>query len=144
MKRWAEVAHDRAAMAMRRLEPAGAGRLAMPLPHITNEEYRGIIRGAGIVRRVDSAPIEDVPIASITSIQGSLNAERLAEYVGGKKVRPGQRKPSSGMLCDRPIIVRKGGVSYSHDGNHRIVAAMLDGEKTIRARVVDLDAAPSR
>jgi hypothetical protein len=42
-----------------------------------------------------------------------------------------------------PLIVKSGGKYYVDDGTHRAAAAKLKGEKSVRAKVLDLDAVPA-
>lgn len=127
--------------ASRRLEAGErAGTLRVPFPDVAHADYLAMVRGRGIARLVDDAPVERVPLASLTAIQRSVNAERLEQHLDDPDLVPaGARKHGSGMLKDAPVVVRLGGKSYLHDGHHRATAALLRGETHVRARVVDLD-----
>lgn len=146
LRAWAVSRSDPSAARTVGLEPGRLpGTAVVPFPKVEHEEYRKMIRGAGIPKRVETAPVEDVPLASLTSAQRTVNLERLEQHLEDPRLaRRGSRAPSTGMLRDKPVVVRIGGRSYIHDGNHRSTAALLRGERTIRARVVDLDEGSDR
>ena len=49
-----------------------------------------------------------------------------------------------GMHGKLPLVVKFKGVSYIEDGHHRLAAAAERGDKTVEARVVDLDSTPKK
>jgi hypothetical protein len=121
---------------------ARVGTLEVPLPKVAHEDYKALIKGAGIPGRVEDAPTQKVAIAGLTAIQNTVNAERLEGYLENPHLTPvGARGVHTGMKKDLPVIVKKAGKSFIHDGHHRIVAAALRGEKAIKARVVNLEGA---
>lgn len=141
LRAWAAKRADPVSARLAGLEPGRyPGTVAVPLPRIEHGAYKALIQGAGIPKRVEAAPVVRVPIGELTAIQGSVNAERLQRHLEDPRLIPkGARTPSSGMLKDRPVVVRLGDKSYLHDGHHRVLAAMLRGERDIKARVVDLE-----
>ncbi len=98
------------------------------------------IQGAGIPKRLDKIRPTSVPLDSLSAFQGTVNAERVAQYAHDPGMVPkGKRAVHTGQLVDTPVIVKLGGHNVVHDGNHRVAAAKLRGESSIKARVVDLD-----
>lgn len=117
------------------------GTVRHPFRVVDRDDYLAKIKGKGIVKRVDKAPVETVDLASLTGIQRTVNAERLAQHLEDENLIPeGQRSPHAGMLTDLPVVVKVDGQNYIHDGHHRATAAWVRGERAIGARVVDLDA----
>jgi hypothetical protein len=123
------------------LEPGERpGTARVPFPVVDREAYLKAVRGKGIADRVEKAPIKRVPLRSLKAIQKTVNAERLAEHVADPNLIPEDaRKHGSGMLTSKPVIVKLAGELHLHDGHHRATAALLRGEDSIKARVVDLD-----
>lgn len=119
----------------------GEGTARVPFPSVGRIEYLRAIKGANVPRRAEEAPIERVPLRGIIAIQSVVSAKRLDEHLSNPNVyAPGARTERTGMLVDLPIVVRVGGKLMLHDGHHRATAALLLGEKSLLARVVDLDA----
>jgi hypothetical protein len=116
------------------------GTVRHPFRVIDREDYLAKIKGRGIVKRVDTAPVDTVDLEGLTGIQKSVNVERLGQHLEDESLIPeGQRSAHAGMLTDLPVIVKSGGQHYVHDGHHRATAAWVRGERAIGARVVDLD-----
>jgi hypothetical protein len=131
------------ALAMLRAQPGSGSTIPVPLRYISREGYQRVIGNRKMNARIDAAPIQDVPIASLVAIQHTVERKRVEHYIeNGGKVRKGTRHTEHGGVVDTPIVVRCGGVSYLFDGHHRTMAAMYLGARLIRARYVDLDAEP--
>ena len=75
----------------------------------------------------------------VVSGQRRLNVERLLQYVLDPCARP--TKGPHGLDGDLPVIMRRRREYSMVDGNHRVAAAKLKGEKTIDCVVVDMDKA---
>lgn len=88
---------------------------------------------------IKAAPIVEVPLAGIHTIQSSVNPDRVLQYLRNPGLTPPDAVGKHGGPVGFPIVVKAGGVRYHHDGLHRMVAAILRGERTIKARFVDLD-----
>lgn len=139
---WAKAnSGDRAATRARILPPGQhEGTLRHPFPVVDRERYLASIKGMGIPKRAETAPKESVQLSDLRGIQRTVNAEKLSRYMGNPDlVKQGARASGSGMPIDLPVVVKKDGQTYLHDGHHRATAAYLRGAKSIRARVVDLD-----
>lgn len=116
------------------------GTVRHPFPVTDREAYLAKIRGAGIVKKVESAPVKSVPLAELHGIQRTVNAERLSQHLEDEDlIGEGQRSAHAGMLIDLPVVVKIDGKNYLHDGHHRATAAWVRGERAVGARVVDLD-----
>lgn len=118
------------------------GVLRHPFKLADRTQYLQQIKGSGVFKRAEDAKIEDVPLSDLWGVQRHVNAERLQSHLESPDLVPaGARGPGHGGLIDIPTVVRIGGKSVIHDGHHRATAAHLRGQPSIRARVVDLDAA---
>lgn len=118
------------------------GTLRHPFRTIDRDEYLRQVQGSGIFKRAETAPIEDVRLADLHSPQKTVNAQRLDEHIANPALIPvGTRGAGHGGLTDLPTFVRVQGKVIAHDGNHRATANYLRGQKSIKARVVDLDKA---
>lgn len=102
------------------------------------------LKGGHLSREIREAPVVDVPLDGIRTIQKSVNADRVAQYLRDPGLTPKGAIGKHGGPIDLPIIVRVGGTRYAHDGHHRLSAAKLSGDTTIKARYVDLDAIRSQ
>jgi len=116
------------------------GTFRHPFAVVDRTAYLQQIKGAGIFKRADDAPVEDVPLAHLRAVQRTVGADRLAQHVDYPGLIPkGERGEKHGGPVDLPVVVRTGGMDIIHDGTHRSTAAFLRGQPTVRARVVDLD-----
>lgn len=116
------------------------GTVRHPFAVTDRDAYLAKIKGKGIVKRVEDAPIETIDLDSLRGIQRTVNVERLSQHLEDENLIPnGQRSPHAGMLTDLPVVVKSGGQHYLHDGHHRATAAWVRGERAIGARLVNLD-----
>jgi hypothetical protein len=140
-KRNAGSYDERLATKVAMLPPGGSpGTVRHPFKVIPREEYLAKVRGKGIYRLAEKAPIVDVSLGELNGIQRTINTERLMAHLKNPgMIAKGQRAPGHGGLIDKPLIVKVGGQLCIHDGHHRCSAAKLQGDSTIRARYVDLD-----
>lgn len=116
------------------------GTVRHPFRVVDRDEYIAKIKGRGIVKRVDDAPMDSVDLDSLHGIQRTVNAERLQQHLEDENlIAEGTRSAGAGMLIDAPVVVKVGGEYHLHDGHHRATAAWIRGERAIGARVVDLD-----
>lgn len=119
-----------------------AGSAKHPFRMIDREAYLAVVKGAGIARRSLEAPVALVNLDDLVAIQGTINAERVGHHLSDPALyQPGARAPGHGMLVDRPVVVRKNGMLFIHDGHHRLTARFLRGASTAKVRLVDLDTA---
>lgn len=143
LARWAST-HKRArspAQARALLEAMPGGpNVAVPLRFIDRKAYEATIGTRDLNALIDAAPVRDVRVDSLVGIQHTIKKARVLEYIDRPNLRrAGTRDPRHGGLVDLPIVVRKGGISYLHDGHHRTTAAKLLGEPAIKVRFVNLD-----
>src|SRR5574337_130027 len=128
LKQWAgnefSPAHDKIAYM-----PPGhkQGTVKHPFPAVDHDEYLNYIKEDGsIAKRTLTAPIANVRLDQLTGIQGSVNPERLAQHLENPRMYPaGTRATGHGGLIDRPVVVKKGGQMFIHDGHHRLTAQSL-------------------
>lgn len=118
------------------------GVVRHPFRLADREAYLRQVRGSGVFKRAEDAQIQEVALAELWGLQRHVNVERLqAHYDNPTLIPAGTRAAGHGGLVDVPTVVRVGGKLYAHDGHHRATAAHLRGQPSIRARIVDLDAA---
>lgn len=123
-----------------RLKTYKGDRVLVPLPHRDKDEYKHDVDNEEINEGINAAPILDVPLKHIVTNQRSVDPEHVAAYIlKPDAVEKGQKNPKTGTPVDHVIVVKYKNVLHLHDGNHRVTAALLRGEDTIEARVVDLD-----
>lgn len=100
-----------------------------PLPQLTKEEsvvVDSLIRDKGNI--LNSAPVKDVPLNNIKSMQDTLRADSIQHFAKG------------GTAKNHPIILQTANRSnVVLDGNHRVLQAILDGKTTIKARHVKIE-----
>ena len=84
------------------------------------------IKGA----REQYTDIIDIPIDKIITTETHLVKDHLTKLVNGGDID---------SLNKPPTIYKSGDTLVVADGNHRVVAAHLQGKKTISARVFDFD-----
>lgn len=78
-------------------------------------------------------PVQDLPLDKMVVTQRFVNTDKIAEG----------RARGNAAFGDMPIdAVKFQGKHYVMNGHHRAVTAALNGDKTMRARVLDLDAKP--
>lgn len=123
-----------------KLEPSGKpGSSRVPFEVVDRDEYKAMIKGKGIFKRAENVEPTEVSLKGLKTPQKTVNDERVTHYYDGASIPQGTRAPGHGGLIDCPVFVLKNGVHTIHDGNTRSTAAVLRGEKTIKARVVVLD-----
>ncbi len=139
---------DRASRAQRSPEQAlsllrawpGGPNVANPMRFVDRDAYQKLIGNRELNALIEAAPIVPMPIANLTAIQHTINLERVAQYIQKPNMRRrGLRDPEHGGLIDLPIVVHVGGMSYLHDGHHRVTAEKLLGARLETVRYVDLD-----
>lgn len=147
LRHWAKVAGDPKEMAKAKLlnlSPADKpGNVEHPFPVVDRKKYLAANKAEGVKvgKLADKVKPSLVPLDQLSGIQKSVNAERVADYIDkGGNAPEGKRASGAGNLVDFPLVVKRGGKLTLHDGHHRAIAKKLLGEKTIKARVVDLDA----
>ena len=116
------------------------GTRKVPFKLVDRSTYRTSIKGAKVRTRANVAEPVAVPLSELHATQERVNAERVAQHLDGQVYAPGARAPGHGGLVDFPIVVRVNGQLHLHDGHHRAAAAHARGDRTIQARVVDVDA----
>jgi len=78
-------------------------------------------------------PVQDLPLDKMVVTQKFVNTDKIAEG----------RARGNAAFGDMPIdAVKFQGKHYVMNGHHRAVTAAMNGDKTMRARVLDLDKAP--
>jgi hypothetical protein len=115
------------------------GAVKLPIDHIPRAEYRDLIKGHPIASKTHAASVQRVKLKDLKGIQRTVNQERLHAYLENPNLTPNNKRAiGSGMLIDKPVVVKVGGAMFIHDGHHRITAAHVRGESEIDARVVEL------
>jgi hypothetical protein len=113
---------------------------AVPFPFVDRKVIHDAHTNEEINAAIAAAPVVDVPLRGLYSIQHSVKPDRVDQYIKDPGMRPpGDVHDTARTPTDHPIIVQQGGKKYIWDGNHRSTASYLRGEKTIKARLVDFD-----
>ena len=145
LKQWAgsESSSDAAERRIAAMLPGeSAGTVKVPFPVMDRKAYLTLVRGAGVSQATHKAPLAKIPLKGLTAIQKTVNRERLQAHLRDPNLIPkGTLGSGHGGLIDLPVVVRKGGESYIHDGHHRATAAFARGDEYIVARLVDLESA---
>ena len=82
-------------------------------------------------KMIDDAEIGSVDVNSLVSTQGKVTQSGVEKYLE-------PQKDSSNPL-NYPLVYRtKDGTAFIQDGHHRAVAALLRGDKQLKARIVDV------
>lgn len=142
---WASSKTDPRARALSRLGELRAsnrhkGAVEHLMPLTDREQYLASLP-SDLNERIEEAPIVSVPLARLQAIQHTVQPARVAAHVEDPGlVGTGARDSRHGGLVDYPIVVKKGGALYLHDGHHRATASFLEGCEEMDARLVDLDA----
>ena len=142
LKTWASAhATDPVGTRLKLLTPSlTPGTVQHPFPVESRESYLASIKGAGVFKRAESAPVVRVPLKGLIGVQSTINMERVMQHASDpSKVAPGTRGAHHGLV-DHVVLVKKNGKLFIHDGHHRATAAALRGQMDIKARLVDLDA----
>jgi len=84
---------------------------------------------AAKIQRQKYGKIADIPINNITSSESHLYKPQVDALVSGAQI-----KTSS----DIPILYKVGNEYIVGDGNHRVTAELLKGNKSVKALVLDL------
>jgi hypothetical protein len=118
----------------------GGPNIAVPMRFIDRASYESKVGNRQLNQLIDSAPVVERRLDQLTAIQHTVKKDRVMAYIDKPNLRrAGTRDPVHGGLVDLPIVVRMDGVDHLHDGHHRVTAAKLLGEPSIKVRFVDLD-----
>lgn len=143
--KWAAKQGERSpeqAISLLRSYAVGSDTAAVPLPFVDRGFYEQTIGNRELNEKIRQAPIVDIPISCLTAIQHTVRASRVEQYIRDPKLtKAGSMNPKSRTPIDVPVVVKLGGKCFLHDGNHRTVARVLLGCRSIKGRMVDLDAA---
>lgn len=127
------------------LPPSETGHgVAVPFPFRDRSEYKSLHSNREINQRIRSAPIVDIPMKGLFSVQHSVKPKLVSYYIDHGGPMEGRVHPKTGTPQDYPIILQQNGVRWVYDGNHRTTAAYLRGEKSIQARFVNFDDDPGQ
>jgi len=115
----------------------GSGKIASPLPLLKGREIREALANAYQPVIDAYGRSEEIDPREVMSAQKTVFAERVREYQDDPD-READVAP--GRLTNTLVIVRRSGKMAVIDGNHRLAAKALAGEK-VTATVVDMDRA---
>jgi hypothetical protein len=143
VRAWAAQEHAPPAERLALLPPDDfEGSVKHPFRTIDRDSYLEAIQGVGVAKLSRTAPVALVNLSDLIGIQGTVSRERVGHHLTDPQLyAPGARAPGHGMLVDRPVVVRKNGQLFIHDGHHRLTAQSLRGLSTAKVRFVDLDGA---
>jgi len=116
------------------------GTAKHPFPVADRDAYLASIKGSGIAARTLKAPLVPVRLSELSGTQKTINRERLEAHMENPSmVKPGTLASGSGAKVDAPIVVKKNGQKFIHDGHHRLTVAALRGQEQVPVRLIDLD-----
>jgi uncharacterized ParB-like nuclease family protein len=81
-----------------------------------------------------------VEISKLKSTQPTIEEAKVVALLGPK----GLARLKEDAPADRPVVVKMGGEYYAWDGQHRLAAKQLAGEKKANVHLIDLDAGPAK
>lgn len=94
--------------------------------HLSGREYGNILKQS----RQRYGQVTDVPIKKLIATEPFLDKKHLDKIVKGEPTDPSDKLPN---------IYKIGNTYYIGDGNHRVVAASLQGNQTVRTLLLDVD-----
>src|SRR5580698_666688 len=105
-------------------------KVNVPFPYQERESaYRSEIDPQALSEAIRASEEREIPLSLLRSTQHTVKDVRLAEIALGINPR-----------AHSPIVIERGGRYFVHNGHHRATLASMRGERTMRARVVHLDA----
>jgi hypothetical protein len=114
---------------------------SLPWEFVDREAYKENHDDAEINAAIKKAPIVEVRLDELHSIQHSVKAPKVAYYLDHQDMpKAGTLHPKAGTPIDLPVIIEQDGIKYIHDGHHRLMAQWLLGESRAEVRLVDFDA----
>jgi len=136
---WARTKAKPQASVLLRPSDRHEGAVEHPFPVADRAAYKAAVgMGNGELNaRIREAPVASVPLQGLVAIQHTVQPARVQEYIDDPLRIPTRRGP---VPTDVPIVVKAAGVTYIHDGHHRITSSLLRGDANMKARFVDLDA----
>lgn len=135
-------AKARALKRLAALPSSSTGRgLQVPLPYRDKEAFRAGLSDEGINAAIRAAPILNLSIDGLSSVQHSVQPAEVRRYIVAPGAVPKSDDPQP-VPRDLPIVLEREGLAgrILWDGNHRATAAVLRGESTIRVRLAKLPA----
>jgi hypothetical protein len=120
--------------------PDHAGRVLVPLPYRSRENWKAVFSNHEINQAIRDAPERTVPVWGLKAIQKSVDPAIVMSYVRGRRRGDDDVHPKTGVPNDLPIVVSYRKERYVFDGHHRITATIVGGGSEVNARWVDLDA----
>lgn len=138
---------DTASERLGQLPESGTGHgAAVPFPFRDRSAYKpsGDRKAARkfnreINRRIQTAPVERVPLRGLHAIQHSVKPARVEQYIRDPELQGHTAThPKAGTPTNYPIVVEKDGIRYIHDGHHRLTAKELEGKGYAKVRLVHL------
>jgi len=94
--------------------------------NITGEEYGNILKQS----RQKYGKITNIPIKKLIATEPFLDKNHLDKIMKGEATTPSDKLPN---------VYKVGNAYYIGDGNHRVVAAALQGNQTVKVLLLDVD-----
>ena len=89
------------------------------------------------VEQLNSGVIVSVDLDDLTSLQGTVKIDHVEDFIDNPNIKG--KTDDIGVKRDFPIVVQYRGKKYVYDGNHRLAAWKMLGNKKANVRLVNLD-----
>jgi hypothetical protein len=123
---------DKADLLTLKTVPDDDEKYVMPMPIIDREtrgKAKSYLASLEPDEREAQYKTEELKIADLQSGQDSVNKETVNYFLNGGK---------PGWMEEFIRVARVNGKLYLMNGNHRVVASMLQGAKSVQAKVIDV------
>lgn len=112
----------------------------VPFPFANKNEIKSKFSNREINHAIRKASVTKISLKGLHSIQHSVHPKHVEEYIDHPNLIPkGQQHASAKVPVDHPTVIEYGGKRYLWDGNHRLTAKVLLGERDADVRLVKLD-----
>jgi hypothetical protein len=130
----------RALLELHKLPDSPTGKGAqVPFPYVDRKTYEKSLDNKQLNEAIRRAPVKTISLEGLSSIQHSVNRDRVAQYLRDPHMVPaGMQNSKSHTPIDYPVVVQTGKGEILHDGNHRLTAEWCKGKRRAEVRLVDL------
>lgn len=101
-----------------------APEIKNPIPQLSSDEtsaIEGLLLEGGKLSIIRNAPVEEVSLSNVKSMQKTLRADSVKHFANG------------GSAEELPVMLQTARGEVVIDGNHRVNQALKEGKSTIKA-----------
>jgi hypothetical protein len=136
-----QVERAKAQLATMPISLTGRGA-QVPWPWFDRKLIKAKFKNKEINRAITNAPIKEVDLDELHSIQHSVKPPHVLWYLDHPDAREeGHLNPKTNTPDDYPIVLQFDGKLIVWDGNHRLTALTLLRRSSADVRLVDLERA---